>query len=180
LRGARYPLCSPLNTARWLVRDDQLYTDSHVIFSSLQTLYKSHVRLTIAADVTRSTTTPLGLKSRMDPSRQATSATPTHAEFSFLSQPSMTLTESKFGGSVQDGLRPGRQQIVYYRKIMDEYVARLEDVIKDVRLDVSPGLAANQSLQRAYHLVNYNRIISVLVSTLFCERYNSPVRYMYR
>lgn len=38
---------------------------------------------------------------------------------------------------MQDGLRPGRQQIVYYRQIMDEYVARLEDVARDVRLDVS-------------------------------------------
>lgn len=45
--------------------------------------------------------------------------------------------QSKFGGSVQDGLRPGRQQIIYYRQIVDEYVARLEDVVKDVRLDVS-------------------------------------------
>jgi hypothetical protein len=45
--------------------------------------------------------------------------------------------QSKFGGSVQDGLRPGRQQIIYYRQIVDEYVARLEDVVRDVQLDVS-------------------------------------------
>ena len=58
-------------------------------------------------------------------------------EFTASSQPSLTLMQSKFGGSVQDGLRPGRQQIIYYRQIVDEYVARLEDVVKDVRLDVS-------------------------------------------
>jgi hypothetical protein len=115
----------------------QLYTDSHAIFSSLQTIYKSHVHLTI---VTRQSDTPLKPLSGLFGARSAGSmGTPsTHA---FASQPGPTLVQSKFAGSVQDGLRPGPDQIMFYRRIMDEYVARLEDVVKDVRLDVSSSVS---------------------------------------